>query len=77
MKWFKQDSPKFYIIKGNTDIAFAVLQTITKPEGYQDLNTTPDLTLSGSKISVLDPNRDGRSFRSLKKPKYLRAFLVG
>lgn len=77
---FKHDTPKYYWIIQNFEKAKIVLMKIhmntlvfNNPES---LTTTQD-GMSLDVMEYIDTNPDGRTFQSLGKRKYRRAFLVG
>jgi MFS family permease len=73
---FKYESPKYYIIKDNTAKAKEVAGIIYMRYS-KTLNNTSESQGLTFEASNFDPNPDGRTFRSLKRLKYRRAFLVG
>ena len=72
---FKLESPKYYVIK-MMPVQTKIVATLIYPTEMARLNCSSGNSDSMSiKASCYDANKDGRTFRSLKKPKYRRAFL--
>lgn len=63
-----------YIIRNDTLNAAEVIQKINI-NTTQPLNSSEELGAENIHASYYDPNKDGRTFRSLKMSKYKRAFL--
>lgn len=73
---FRYESPKYYIIKDNTAKAKEVAGIIYMRYS-KTLNYSAEALSLTFEASSFDPNPDGRTFKSLKRQKYRRAFLVG
>ena len=72
---FKLESPKYYVIKTQFENASIAINKISGTS-FSDLNATESIEYQHN-VREYDWNFNGRSFSSLKKPKYRRAFIVG
>ena len=72
---FKLESPKYYVIKMMPVHTKMAAQLIYPVEMAKNDNSDGNSDSISIKASCYDANKDGRTFRSLKKPKYWRAFL--
>ena len=71
--WFKQESPKYYLINKNIRSAYSVVNKIRQDSiSIQNDSLLEEFTMNQKDY---DWNNDGRTFSSLKLPKYRRSFL--
>ena len=77
---FKLETPKYYLIKEDCKKAKLSYNKIHPPTRMTKLSTSISDTLDFEEHDVLDSidtNKDGRTYRSLLKPRYRRPFLIG
>lgn len=78
--FFKLDTPKYYMIKEDWRNAKLSYNKIHPPLSWYQYSTSISDIHDFEEYDVLDSidaNKDGRTYRSLLKPRYRRPFLVG
>jgi MFS family permease len=78
---YKYESPKYYIITEDMRDAKYIFRKIHQLENVnqvdEDIGSSYENKEEIELLDLIDPNKDGRTLRSLSKSKYKRPFLVG